>query len=112
MVGPRSLSTEQDVCEAIFRSSGPSWPAPGISLSITNCGIGTSPAKTANDGTIAQHPPMSRNLDDDLLGQPLGLTCARHSSVWMRTVSPISRKRRKGAQAATRGGYAPALPIA
>ena len=38
------FSTEQDVCDAIFRSAGLRPPAPGISLSITNCGI-TPPAR-------------------------------------------------------------------
>src|SRR5687767_5068504 len=36
---PRSRRTEQEVCDACFKSSTPSWPTPGISRSITYCGM-------------------------------------------------------------------------
>ena len=52
-------------------------------------------------------------------GERLGIFGARqpdreraHSSVRISTVSPISRNRKNGAQAARKGGYPPKLPIA
>src|SRR5262245_61260194 len=42
MLGPRLLSTPQDFCDIAFSSAAPSLPTPGISLSITNLGMGVS----------------------------------------------------------------------